>query len=80
VAIFAMFMYEGERNQFLLSFSALLDETSQDALQHLVFLESTLQIYGKYLCNVCCLIGDDCATNKALANSCGIPLSIEKKS
>ena len=74
VAIFATFTYEGERKQFILSFSPLLGETSQDALQHLAFLESTLQIYGKYLSNVCCLIGDNCATNKAFLNSCGIPL------
>ena len=58
----------------MLSFSPCLDESSQTADEHLKLLESALEYYNKSLENVCALIGDNCATNKRLANLCGIPL------
>jgi hypothetical protein len=74
VAIIASFIHNKERRTCLLAFSPLRDETSQDASTHVLFLEDTLKLYGKTLSNVCCLIGDNCSTNKAVANLCKIPL------
>ena len=64
VALFATFMYEGARKQILLCFSPLLDETSQDAVEHVEFIKKSLQLYGKNLQNVCCFIGDNCQSDR----------------
>jgi hypothetical protein len=59
----------------LLAFSPLLDETDFTAESHHEFVVSVLtNVFQKSLDNVLCLIGDNCATNKALADLCGKPL------
>ena len=59
----------------LLAFSPLLDESNQTAQNHKEFLEYVLQdIFSKDFENVLCLIGDNCSTNKALADLCEKPL------
>jgi hypothetical protein len=59
----------------LLSFSPLLEDAfDQTAESHKKFIEFYLNHYGKSLTNVVCLVGDNCATNQALADLCGKPL------
>jgi hypothetical protein len=52
----------------------MLDETEFTAQNHLELLEDILARYGKSVQNVLCLIGDNCATNVALAHLAGVPL------
>lgn len=52
----------------LIAFSPLLDEDSLDAAGHLRFIEFVLKLYGTSTENIVCLIGDNCRTNRALAD------------
>lgn len=59
----------------LLSFSPLGDEGSQSSREHVEFLTFQLEeVYKKSWCNVVCIVADNCNTNKAIANSVGVPL------
>jgi hypothetical protein len=44
------------------------------ATEHRDFIEATLEINEKSLDDVLFLVGDNCSTNLALAELCGIPL------
>ena len=74
VAAIAKWIENGTSCRALLAFSPLLDEASQTAENHKEFLEFVLGIFQKKFTNVICLIGDNCATNLALANLCNKPL------
>lgn len=58
----------------LLSCSPLLDETSFTAQGHFDYINSILHNYNLSDDNMVALIGDNCSTNKALANLFGKPL------
>lgn len=58
----------------LLTFSPMGDECHLDAQEHVKFITYVLELYGKSWDNVICLIGDNCNTNKAVANNASVPL------
>lgn len=59
----------------LLAFSPLLEDAFDfTAESHKKFMDFYLDHYGKSMENVVCLVGDNCATNQALADLCGKPL------
>ena len=57
----------------LLAFAPLNDEVSLSAASHLEFLVFVLGIYEKDIGDVAAIIGDNCATNPALARLAGLP-------
>lgn len=58
-----------------MAFSPLFDESDFTAESHYDFITNVLEnIFQKSWNNVVCLSGDNCATNKALANLAGKPL------
>lgn len=59
---------------FLLSFSTLLDETNFNAANHVTFIRETLKLYNINEEKLVCLIGDNCATNKLVADLMEVPL------
>lgn len=59
---------------YLLRFAPLLDGTSFTAEAHRIFLMETLEFYKIPESKVFCLVGDNCNTNKCLANLMGKPL------
>jgi hypothetical protein len=61
-------------NMCLLAFAPLLDETNFTATNHATFIYNTLEWYNLSVEHLVCLIGDNCATNKALAGDMGRPL------
>jgi len=65
---------DGKRESVLLAFTPFEDESSFTAAAHKELLETTLNVYGKSLSNVICLVGDNCATNQRLAKECNLPL------
>jgi hypothetical protein len=54
--------------------SPLPDETNQTANNHEEYIEGVLESYGKSYKNVFLLCGDNCSTNKKIANDTGLPL------
>jgi hypothetical protein len=52
----------------------LLDVTDLSANSQSALILETLQIYGRNISNVVCIIGDNCSTNKSTANKLGVPL------
>jgi len=59
----------------LLAFSPLLDESDFSAESHYEFIRYVLvDVFQKNFSNVICLVGDNCSTNKALAELCQKPL------
>jgi len=76
VGVFAKWMsLTGTVSTALLAFSPLLDESDFSAASHFEFIQFVLEeVYQKTLSNVICLVGDNCSTNKALADLCGKPL------
>ena len=77
VALFASYPDRNENgySTVLLAFSPLQDETCFTAQAHLEFISWVLEnVYSKSMSNVVALIGDNCETNKCLANLCKLPL------
>lgn len=58
----------------MLAFSPLLEEDNQTSDNHLELIEFVLELFGKDVSDVICLVGDNCNTNKALADLCDLPL------
>lgn len=50
------------------------DDSILEAAEHVSFIKYILGVYGKDLGNFCCIIGDNCTTNKVIANKLSIPL------
>eukprot|EP00171_Calliarthron_tuberculosum_P001888 IDg1888t1 len=75
LAVFASYsnIEPGECSVRLLAFSPFEDESTFNADNHVKFFEYVLQLYERTWDNVVCLIGDNCATNKAIANNVEIP-------
>lgn len=59
---------------YLLRFSPLLDGTSYTAAAHRIYLMETMEYYKIPDSKVFCIVGDNCNTNKALADSMNKPL------
>lgn len=75
LAVSASYMsLEDKPERVLLGFTAFDDETSFTAKNHKRCLKTILQLFGKTWDNVVCFIGDNCSTNKALADLCKLPL------
>lgn len=75
-ATFASFpTNDGQRffTEFL-AVSPLKDETTQDVDEHISFMEFVLGVFGKYLDGFRALIGDNCSTNRAIANKIQRPV------
>lgn len=76
VAVFASFPannLEGYSVR-LLAFSPMGDESSLDSAEHQEFLTFVLENFSKTWQDVICIVGDNCSTNKAVANRVGKPL------
>jgi len=70
IGIFATFPADTELKykKVLLGFTPLLDETNQTAENHCELIEFVLNVFGKSTSNIIALCGDNCNTNKAIAN------------
>lgn len=64
----------GLHQKAMLAFSPLLVEDNQNSENHLDLIEFVLELFDKDISNVICLVGDNCNTNKALADHCEKPL------
>lgn len=58
----------------LLAFSPMGDECHLNAEEHVKFITYILGLYEKTWDDVCCIIGDNCNTNKAVANNASVAL------
>ena len=58
----------------LVSFQPLLDETSLGAASHVALFDAILVSYNLRLDNCVCLVGDNCSTNKCIADTWKVPL------
>ncbi|GMF51052.1 unnamed protein product [Phytophthora fragariaefolia] len=74
IAVIATFMGNGVYYEVLLDCSPPLNEKSYTAKEHYALLESVLAIYGKSIKARAVLIGDNCATDKPLADLMNVPL------
>eukprot|EP00644_Phytophthora_capsici_P011871 jgi/Phyca11/106819/e_gw1.12.920.1 len=74
IGVIATFMKEGKYREVLLGCSPPLNEKEYTADEHYALLKFVLSIYGKAVESPSVLIGDNCSTNRALANKMGIPL------
>lgn len=72
-ASFALDQQETIKRQ-LLAFAPLLDETDLSAESQSALIVDTIEFYGKNISNIVCIIGDNCSTNKAVANILEVPL------
>ena len=76
VGVFAVYPegMEMKRKKVMLAMDTLLDETNQNAANHVEFLVDVLQSYNKSLENVLFICGDNCNTNKNIADRLHVPL------
>uniref|UniRef100_H3H8T4 BED-type domain-containing protein n=1 Tax=Phytophthora ramorum TaxID=164328 RepID=H3H8T4_PHYRM len=74
IGIIATFMENGVYYEVLLGCSPPLNEKSYTADEHYALLEAVLSIFGKPITSPSVIIGDNCATNKALADLMKVPL------
>jgi len=74
VAVYAVYMVDGNRQSPLLAMAPLVQEDSQDADAHIEFLEVTIAEYGLGVDDIAFLTADNCATNGAIARKMGLPL------
>ena len=74
VAAIATYVVDGEPQETLLACAPLTSDEALGAAQHEEFFEATLEYYDKALDDVCVLMGDNCATNQAIATRLGVPL------
>lgn len=58
----------------LLAFQPLLEESDLGSLSYRDLIKHTVELYGKTLDNVKCLVGDNCSVNISLGNITGIPM------
>jgi hypothetical protein len=73
MAVFATYMFADVAQQTLLAVSPMGDETSLGAKAVVDFIEDTLLVYGKGLCNIAFLISDNTALNPKVALDLGVP-------
>eukprot|EP00171_Calliarthron_tuberculosum_P021796 IDg21796t1 len=77
VACYASYSSNTERrfSLALLGFSPLEEELSQSAQYHYKYLTFVLELFGKDFSNVVSIVGDNCSSNKALADLLGVRYS-----
>ena len=73
MAVFASFCSQTELgyDTCLLGFSLFDDETTQNAENHMSFVEFILQVYEKTWENVVCVVDDNCSTNHSVGKIVG---------
>ncbi|CAG8653684.1 12172_t:CDS:2 [Gigaspora margarita] len=75
VGLFSIYQTVHEsRNLVLLAFSPFEDHTTQNANVHIKFFKNVLELYDKGIKNGLFLSGDNCSTNKKIANDLNLPL------
>jgi hypothetical protein len=76
IAIFAGFICPATQvyKEALLSLQPTLSEDDMGADAHIELFESTLEMYMLTKEYVCCIVGDNCATNQAISKRWGIPM------
>lgn len=74
VAIFCTYIKDGNYCETLIACSPLLKEDDLGANQHFEFIVESLSVYGRGLCDVICIVGDNCKVNQKLAEICGVAL------
>ena len=74
LAIFAVYLKNGQKQVVLLAIAPPINEESYNSDEHIIFIQETLNIYGKTLENVCCFVGDNCETNQSVSRKTGIAL------
>jgi hypothetical protein len=76
IAIFAGYRdpSTGKYEEVLLSLQPTLDEMDMGADAHIDLVESTLDLYKLEKDMVVCIVGDNCATNRAISRRWNIPL------
>ncbi|CAG8725710.1 44384_t:CDS:2 [Gigaspora margarita] len=75
VGLFSIYQTVHEsRNLVLLAFLPFEDRTTQNADAHIKFFKDVLELYDKGIKNVLFLLGDNCSTNKKIANDLNLPL------
>jgi hypothetical protein len=75
IGIFVSYLTEEKLpKRHLLAFTPLLDESDLSADSQSALIIDTLELYEKNASNIVCLIGDNCSTNKSVANKLGVPL------
>ncbi|KAF0714996.1 hypothetical protein AaE_011435 [Aphanomyces astaci] len=70
----ASFSADGVVKTPMLAFVAMLDEGDHSAVQHVVFVEATLQLYSKTLDAITFVIGESCSVNQRMAGLLNVPL------
>ncbi len=74
IGMFSSFISDsGLVKKQLLAFTSLLDETDLSADSQSALIVDTLRLYGRDVSNIACVIGDNCSTNKAVANKLKVP-------
>jgi hypothetical protein len=71
LGLFAIYMLKDERKQRLIGMSPMGD--GQSAAAHLEYIVKILAVYDKNIANVLFMVGDNCPTNPAIANSANVP-------
>ncbi len=77
VGVFASYPSKSEKLKYqmhLLGFSLVEEECHLDTREYVDYLARVLELFGKPLSNVCCLVGDKANLNKAITDSNNIPL------
>jgi hypothetical protein len=76
IGIFAVYFdkVKGGNMRHLLAFTPLLDETDLSANSQSALIVDTLELYGRNISNLVCIIGDNCSTNKSVADKLGVPV------
>ena len=75
VGIFAGYIdSNGAYDEVLLAMQPTLDEEDLGADSHVELIESTMELYQLEEERLVCLVGDNCSTNKAIANKMEVPL------
>ncbi|KAG2908868.1 hypothetical protein PC129_g7306 [Phytophthora cactorum] len=73
VALFAMHWHDGQLKQTLLSI-APMEEGDLTAQSHCLFIQRIIELFHQSEANLAFLIGDNCATNRAIATRLNVPL------
>jgi hypothetical protein len=74
IAVYTFRVVEGKNQYILLGMQPPPTLASYGAVDHKLLLKEMLEDYDKSLSSIGYLIGDNCSTNKALANTLNVPL------
>lgn len=74
IAMYAAFPIDHHMEYVLLAMQPPLETASFTASAHVDLIESTLELYGKDLQSIAYIVGDNCATNGAIADQLDVPI------